>query len=133
MLGEIRHRIRLAVGALQGRLVQVTDPTDEIVERYGVNPQFCNHVPKGWAAIVSDALARMRKADPDVDISQVKEKFAGLRIYYDPVTPELDAIVDEAEEQCARACEECGTCKLDAGVHARGKGWIRTLCDRCAR
>jgi len=61
---------------------------------------------------------------PDVVVAQIKEKFGGLRFYYDGGDATVDGMVRMAESWAARSCEECG-----APGERRGGGWIRTLCD----
>lgn len=59
-----------------------------------------------------------------VVVSQIKEKFSGLRFYYDGGDSTVDGMVRMAESWAARSCEECGK----PGKTREG-GWIRTLCD----
>lgn len=61
---------------------------------------------------------------PDVVVAQIKEKFGGLRFYYDGGDEKVDGMVRMAESWAALTCEECGK----PGVMRSG-GWIRTLCD----
>lgn len=56
---------------------------------------------------------------------QVKEKFGGLRFYYDGGDDTIDGMVRMAESWAANTCETCG----ESGTMRHG-GWIRTLCDR---
>ncbi len=56
--------------------------------------------------------------------TQVKEKFGGLRFYYEGGDPVVDGMVRMAESWAANTCEECGK----PGTMRTG-GWIRTLCD----
>lgn len=58
---------------------------------------------------------------------QVKEKFAGLRIYMTYYNKELENIISEAEKRSYTICERCG-----ADGEVREGGWIKTLCDKCA-
>lgn len=60
---------------------------------------------------------------------QVKEKFGGLRFYFDNGVPKevLDA-VDEAEAKAATICEVCGA----PGSRRTRGGWVTTLCDEHA-
>lgn len=62
---------------------------------------------------------------PQVVIRQIKEKFGGLRFYYDGGDDYIRGVVTMAEQWCSRTCEECGA----PGTHRSG-GWMRTLCDR---
>lgn len=61
---------------------------------------------------------------PDVVVAQIKEKFGGLRFYYDGGDDVIDGMVRMAESWAGRTCEVCG----NPGV-ARNGGWIKTLCD----
>ena len=54
---------------------------------------------------------------------QVKEKFGGLRFYYQGGDDKIDGMVRMAESWAAHSCEECG-----APGTSGGKGWIKTLC-----
>lgn len=61
----------------------------------------------------------------DVTVAQIKEKFGGLRFYYDGGDDTVDGMVRMAESWAARVCEQCG----NVGEQRSG-GWIRTLCDQ---
>jgi len=92
----------------------------------------------GWHRIVYDlsvaveASARQRGVDPDSDqwplVQQVKEKYGALRFYLWNANEEMGKLVEEAERQSLRTCEQCA----QAG-RVRNGGWVRTLCDRCER
>ena len=56
--------------------------------------------------------------------SQVKEKFGGLRFYYDGGDAHVSGMVRMAEAWASLTCEICG----NPGTTRRG-GWISTLCD----
>ena len=64
---------------------------------------------------------------PQVVASQVKEKFGGLRFYYDGGDDAIDGMVRMAESWAANTCETCGK-----PGSVRGGGWIVTLCDEHA-
>lgn len=59
---------------------------------------------------------------------QVKEKFGGLRFYYDGGDEYISGLVSMACSMSTHICEVCG----DKGS-IRGKGWITTLCDEHAK
>lgn len=61
---------------------------------------------------------------PTVVVVQIKEKFGGLRFYYDGGNDKVDGMVRMAESWAAHSCEECGR----PGTR-RNTGWIKTLCD----
>jgi hypothetical protein len=60
-----------------------------------------------------------------VTVEQIKEKFGGLRFYYQGGDEYIHGLVSMAESWAGIACEECG------GIgERRSGGWIRTLCDK---
>jgi hypothetical protein len=61
---------------------------------------------------------------PQVVVEQIKEKFGGLRFYYQGGDEQIHGMVRMAEVWASTACEECG-----APGERRSGGWIRTLCD----
>ena len=64
---------------------------------------------------------------PQVVITQIKEKFGGLRFYYDGGDDRVFGMVSMAEAWADHTCEECGN-----PGKARHTGWIKTLCDEHA-
>lgn len=61
---------------------------------------------------------------PQVVVNQIKEKFGGLRFYYDGGDDIIDGMVQMAEAWAAHTCEVCGM-----PGKSRPGGWIQTLCD----
>ena len=62
-----------------------------------------------------------------VNITQIKEKFSGLCVYYNGGDNEIDAIVRLAESMSYNICEFCGT-TTNIG---RTEGWLSTCCWDC--
>lgn len=62
-----------------------------------------------------------------VYITQIKEKFGGLRFYYCGGDDEFDQLVQQAEDLAYKTCETCG----EPG-RMRGRYWLQTLCDKHA-
>ena len=89
-----------------------------------------DHMP-GWTAILlglADALDQLG----GVEIHDVKEKFATLRVAATVTDPDLRTaayqLIDAAEEASARTCIRCGAPgRRDDAWH-----WILTLCDNCS-
>lgn len=86
--------------------------------------------PKHWDEERADEILETgsykiptRKVDW-VRISQIKEKFGGLRFYYDGGDDQISGFVDMAELWAGHTCEKCG----NKGERRSG-GWVRTLCD----
>ena len=61
---------------------------------------------------------------PQVTVAQIKEKFGGLRFYYDGGDEHINGMVRMAEAWADASWEECGS----PGKRRDG-GWIKTLCD----
>lgn len=59
-----------------------------------------------------------------VYIHQIKEKFGGLRFYYQGGDKTIQGMVRMAESWADNTCEKCG----NKGTIRHG-GWMRTLCD----
>lgn len=58
-------------------------------------------IPEEWEDIVIDCHEQLVKIDPDYTILQIKEKFGGLRYYFNSDSPrhkEMIAIVMEHEK-----------------------------------
>ena len=91
-------------------------------------------VGKGWYPILERLCANIQQhiewknreteVVPQVVVEQIKEKFGGLRFYYQGGDDNVAGMVRMAEAWADVACEECG------GIgKRRGGGWVRTLCD----
>jgi len=94
-------------------------------------------VGKGWYPILEALCANIQshidwqnknhEKHPVVEqviVEQIKEKFGGLRFYYQGGDDNVHGMVRMAESCAANCCEECG-----APGKRRNGGWIRTLCD----
>ena len=64
----------------------------------------------------------LRPVVPQTIVRQIKEKFGGLRFYYDGGDEGVAGMVRMAEAWAEHTCEECG-----APGTSGGKGWIKTL------
>ena len=87
-----------------------------------------NRIPSDWdIERAEDAMENDIKVQPKVTwvhVEQIKEKFGGLRFYYQGGNEHISGMVTMAEVWAGRSCETCG----NVGVRRSG-GWIRTLCD----
>ena len=102
-------------------------PPPEPFEEYGIE---CEH---GWDELLKplfDYIEKFNKENPgnEIIISQVKEKFGGLRFYVDNSTPELDKMIEEA---CADSFNVCETCGSRENVGITGGSWYSTVCESC--
>jgi hypothetical protein len=145
-----------------------TDPKiDALVARFprlfhDRQPRVWSDLPQGWTELADQLFVDLDSMIDDeaaklFEVIQIKEKFAGLRVYWslgDEETLVLDIIgsgsiqrldkgpaeptalfdrikarVRQAGEQAATTCQFCGNGSARAG----GSGWIATLCEACRR
>jgi len=87
-------------------------------------------VGDGWYRLIYEMLDEIAAApgNADVNILQIKEKFGGLRVYYDGGSSSVSAAVDTAARKALMTCEHCGSTK---SVARGGRNWVRTLCETC--
>ncbi len=84
-------------------------------------------IGEGWSKIMSELCEKISKKG--VVLTQVKEKFGTLRVYFsapEKVHDEVDNLINKAEGKSAKTCEVCG-----GDGKTRGGGWLVTLCDSC--
>jgi hypothetical protein len=91
----------------------------------------------GWRPLIADLELKLRALVPDYKVSQVKEKFGGLRYYANPgnvdeeTSNQFYALIRAAEAKADVTCECCGR---PGRLTQRGEGgWYKTLCARCSR
>ena len=63
-----------------------------------------------------------------IEATQVKEKFGGLRFYEQGGSDVQCAAISFAENLSFKICEQCGSTK---DVSQPKDGWITTLCEEC--
>lgn len=82
-------------------------------------------VGAGWGTLIDAIYERL---SPDTFITQVKEKWGGLRFYVDSETADVLDFIDEIEKRSFEVCEMCG----ETGSPGYYNGWIKTLCNKHA-
>ena len=96
---------------------------------------------KGWESLYLPIINYVNDynnshTDSCIYITQIKEKFAGLRIYWNgenvpkEICDELQDMISTAEERSYKVCEKCGATK---NVGLVTGSWYFTLCEDCAR
>ncbi len=84
----------------------------------------------GWYPILARLEERLGQIDPDYQVHQIKENFGTLRFYWAGRDYDVGEVaVADAEAESARTCERCES----PGNLRKRRGWLRTLCDSCAR
>ena len=114
-----------------------TKHMEESFPKMFANPYggFC--VGEGWWPIIetlcsniqshTDWWNKNRENRPIVEqvvVGQIKEKFGGLRFYYQGGDDQISGMTRMAEAWANNTCENCG-----APGKCREGGWIKTLCD----
>ena len=109
-----------------------------IFSEIGLSPQescmaFGLEVGDGWYWIIDQLCSQLQfhtdvNNYPQVIVSQVKEKFGGLRFYVQSANREQYDIIAFAERLSNSICEQCGSTE---NVSKTKGGWITTLCDKC--
>lgn len=110
---------------------QTTNKGDKMVKITEFKEYYKDYFPvgKGWRPLVEKLVDDIIKIDPTVEVAQVKEKFGGLRFYIYGGNDKVDTLIDIAEKESYKICENCGTRE---GVTTEG-GWILTLCPKCRK
>jgi hypothetical protein len=100
--------------------------------------QALDCVGPGWKSLI-DKFYKAVGEDASIHVAQVKEKFGGLRIYFDHCCivndtdicnhnyDRLFELVDSLEEQSFKLCEFCG----EPGEPRPLRGWVKTMCNAC--
>lgn len=95
---------------------------DNLLREIGQPYPRCGfYIGTGWFPVVETALKAMASVPISWQLTQVKEKFCGLRIYYDIdervdaddpnakiCSEKIDQIIAQAEHECNTMCESCG-------------------------
>jgi hypothetical protein len=80
----------------------------------------------GWYNLINDLCSKLSL---DVEATQVKEKFGGLRFYINGGNDKDYDLIAQAERDSLKTCEQCGSIK---GVK-QTKGYIVSLCPKCMK
>ena len=89
----------------------------------------------GWYRIVQELSVELEAIAiaggvNRLNVVQIKEKLAALRVYFGRMAPETAiTFVDAAIERSRVTCELCGA---PGDLRRYREGWSRTLCERCA-
>ena len=87
---------------------------------------------KGWDKILEKLFSDIDSVlTPDEKkefrVTQVKEKFGGLRVYTNFGDDKIWDLISKAEDESYKTCEECGS----KWFVTQSKGWIVSLCLKC--
>lgn len=87
---------------------------------------------QGWNNLTYVTLKRLNLIKennnlPDLEVTQIKEKFGGLRIYFHGAGDDAMQVTLFAEELSYITCEHCG----NKGFLLNHHNWYITLCEPC--
>jgi hypothetical protein len=117
----------------------------KIFQDYHGNPGQCNWrgLPDGWiknvdilCGAIQSYIDFTKRYDnetdkwvhpPQVTCTQMKEKFGGLRFYFDGGDKQIEGMVEMAEYMCENTCQDCGSTENIGFTQS----WITTLCQTC--
>lgn len=90
---------------------------------------------KGWWPLIEKVAAAIDSFNADhpvipVEVSQIKQKFGGLRIYHYNAPEDLRQLINEAIAASWHTCEKCGS---TTGVTTNLEGYRLTLCPDCRK
>jgi hypothetical protein len=101
------------------------------------NDSFHFECGNGWYELINVLCSiierrQLRGSVPsdDVQITQIKEKFGGLRFYCHGVDDYCYGMIDFAEKISKRICEECGN---PGKLLKTESDWLYTACDEHIR
>lgn len=92
-------------------------------------PMFGFECGSGWFELLKNLVTELEPlAKKDgIRALQVKEKFGTLRFYTNYTNPEVDSLIEQAEDRSEVTCEACGA----PGKISTNKGWVMCRCDQC--
>lgn len=103
--------------------------------KYILPIQFGMECGSGWFDILKNLLETIDSyqhlnldKEQHVTITQVKEKYGYLSVYFRGGDDYISGMVWLAEHLSTKTCEVCGSTEKVS----RTKGWIKTLCQNCA-
>ena len=98
--------------------------------------QFGFECGDGWYWLISNLMGEIHNhcksnKKPYPEIVQIKEKYGGLRFYYNGGSELIHGMVHFAETLSYQICESCGTTENVTTNDL--PEWIFTLCDTCRK
>jgi hypothetical protein len=86
-------------------------------------------VPPGWMDLVAECHQQLVRIYPEYKLSQIKEKFGGLRYYVGPIPSSVFelfyATIKRFEDKSYQTCQACG----EPGQLLVIGRWYYTLCQ----
>ena len=86
---------------------------------------------EGWYPLIEELLDKLQEIENKqhigLEITEIKEKYGGLRVYTNAGNDEIWDLIEKYERRTNTICERCGK----PGKLRNNHGWYTTLCDEC--
>lgn len=89
------------------------------------NAAWKEHLPAGWSELFQELLSAVSVLDPEVKITQAKEKFGELRVHVARADDAVYERIDAASRISRRTCQTCG----GEALLCVKRGYFATLCE----
>ena len=109
---------------------------DKLAEKFPFMADVYCECGDGWYEIIYGLCTDIVNAyeekglQIDIDVGQIKEKFASLRFYFNccsEIIKDINNLVDKWSLLSEQTCEECGR----PGKMRTDRSWHQTLCEEC--
>jgi formylmethanofuran dehydrogenase subunit E len=86
----------------------------------------------GWYSLIEELLDKIQAIVDktpeikDLEVLQIKEKYASLRVYLSYETDEISDLIEEYTKKSTITCEVCG----EPGSVREDRHWYKTLCHK---
>jgi hypothetical protein len=91
-------------------------------------------VGDGWYKLIKSLIIKIKKEDTKknyiTQVTQIKEKWGGLRFYTNGTSSKNWDYIHFAESKSHTICESCGA---QSNVGILNTGWLTTKCIKCAK
>jgi len=81
----------------------------------------------GWGRLIYELIVKIVAMGWNTQVTQVKEKYGGLRFYINGASREVHDEISAAERKSQEICEICG----NPGELCTTGGWYNTFCETC--
>jgi hypothetical protein len=120
----------------------IMENDEEVMKKYSIvepDPTLRNNlmafgfeVGDGWRPLVIELLDKIQKIvdeNPEyseLKITEIKSKYASLRVYLNYYFEEIEKLIDEYEKMSIHICEVCG----EKGKVRNINYWLYCLCNK---
>lgn len=90
---------------------------------------FGRECDDGWNKLIDELIEELNKLPEEIYVTQIKEKFGGLRFYIESGSEKAFNIIERYELFSEHICEHCG--EFYTAKTRESHKWLKTLCDKC--